>query len=198
MTTSGEPPAGDPTPPAPTGQPPSEPFAQPYGAPEPAEPPGQQPFGAQPFGQQPTVHEPYGRQPGSPEPYAAGPVVPGDHGYPAQPPAALPPAGYPVPQPPMGYGPPPGALPPDNYLVWAILSTIMCCLPLGIASIVFSAQVNDKWARGDVAGAMESARKAKQFATWSAVAYFVVAAVVIILYVGFFAVMIGTGVATSP
>jgi predicted secreted protein len=58
--------------------------------------------------------------------------------------------------------------------VWAILSTIFCCLPLGIASIVFAAQVNSKWAAGDVAGAQESSNKAKQWAIWSAVAGVVV------------------------
>jgi hypothetical protein len=98
----------------------------------------------------------------------------------------------------MGYGPPPGAPPPDNYLVWAILSTILCCLPLGIVSIVFAAQVNEKWARGDVAGATESSRKAKQYAIWSAAVHLVLGAVVIVAYVGFFAVLIGSGVATSP
>lgn len=54
--------------------------------------------------------------------------------------------------------------------MWAILSTVLCCLPLGVASIVFAAQVNGKWAAGDVQGAQESARKAKTFAIWSAVA----------------------------
>ena len=73
------------------------------------------------------------------------------------------------------YGQPAGS-PPPNYLVWAILSTIFCCLPLGIASIVFAAQVNGKYAAGDVAGAQESSRKAKQFAIWSAVVGVVVGA----------------------
>ena len=41
-----------------------------------------------------------------------------------------------------------------NHLVWAILSTLFCCLPLGIVSIVFAAQVNGKLAAGDVAGAL--------------------------------------------
>ena len=58
--------------------------------------------------------------------------------------------------------------PPQNYLVFSILTTVLCCLPLGVASIVFSAQVNSKWNAGDHAGAAESARKAKQFAIWSA------------------------------
>lgn len=73
------------------------------------------------------------------------------------------------------YGQPAGS-PPPNYLVWAILSTIFCCLPLGIASIVFAAQVNGKYAAGDLAGAQESSRKAKQFAIWSAVIGVVVGA----------------------
>jgi hypothetical protein len=67
---------------------------------------------------------------------------------------------------PGGYGGPP----PQNYLVFSILTTVLCCLPLGIASIVFSSQVNSKWNAGDQAGAVESARKAKQFAIWSAIA----------------------------
>jgi heme/copper-type cytochrome/quinol oxidase subunit 2 len=75
--------------------------------------------------------------------------------------------------------------PPQNNLVWAILSTVLCCLPLGVVSIVFAAQVNGKWAMGDFAGAQESAKKAKQFAIWSAIAW----AVVIVLYVIFFVVI---------
>jgi hypothetical protein len=51
----------------------------------------------------------------------------------------------------------------SNYLVPAILTTIFCCLPFGIAAIVFAAQVNTKIAAGDIAGAQESARKAKMW-----------------------------------
>jgi hypothetical protein len=78
----------------------------------------------------------------------------------------------PPPPPSSPYGAP-GAqgTPPPNYLVWAILSTLLCgCgFPLGIASIVFSVQVNSKWALGDVAGAQDSSAKAKKFAIWAAV-----------------------------
>ena len=72
---------------------------------------------------------------------------------------------------PAQYGaqPPYQGTPPDNYLVWAILSTVLCCLPLGIAAIVFSTQVNSKWAMGDVAGAQDASRKAKQFSMWAAI-----------------------------
>lgn len=82
----------------------------------------------------------------------------------------------------------PAGQPPANNLVWAILSTLFCCLPLGIVSIVYAAQVNGKWAAGDHAGAQESSRKAKQFAIWSAVAGVVFG----ILYVIFF-VVVGLG-----
>lgn len=56
-----------------------------------------------------------------------------------------------------------------NHLVWAILSTLFCCLPLGIVSIVFAAQVNGKLAAGDVQGAQEASDKAKKWAMWSAI-----------------------------
>ena len=50
-----------------------------------------------------------------------------------------------------------------NYLIPAILSTIFCCIPLGVVSIIFATQVNSKVASGDIAGAMESSKKAKMF-----------------------------------
>ncbi|NQU85073.1 MAG: CD225/dispanin family protein [Mariniphaga sp.] len=54
--------------------------------------------------------------------------------------------------------------PPPNYLVWAILTTIFCCLPFGIVSIVFAAQVNSKWQAEDYDGAMNSSKNAKIWA----------------------------------
>lgn len=51
-----------------------------------------------------------------------------------------------------------------NYLVQAILTTIFCCLPFGIVSIVYAAQVNSKLLAGDVSGARESSRKARMWA----------------------------------
>jgi hypothetical protein len=51
----------------------------------------------------------------------------------------------------------------QNYLVPAILSTIFCCLPLGVVSIIFATQVNSKVATGDIEGAMEASKKAKMF-----------------------------------
>ena len=51
-----------------------------------------------------------------------------------------------------------------NYLVQAILTTIFCCLPLGIVSIVYAAQVNGKLEAGDRAGALQSSRSARMWA----------------------------------
>jgi hypothetical protein len=58
--------------------------------------------------------------------------------------------------------------PPPNYLVWAILSTVLCCLPFGIVSIVYAAQVNSKWQMGDVTGANIASKNAK---TWAWVSF---------------------------
>jgi Interferon-induced transmembrane protein/zinc-ribbon domain len=58
-----------------------------------------------------------------------------------------------------------GGIPPkiNNYLIPAIFSTLCCCLPFGIVSIVYAAQVNGKLSGGDVAGAMQSASNAKMW-----------------------------------
>ncbi len=101
---------------------------------------------------------------------------------------STPPPPPPPPPPSSPYGGQGGpAAPPPNYLVWAILSTVLCCLPLGIVSIVFSTQVNSKWALGDVAGAQEASAKAKKFAIWAVIA----GAIVLVLYVLFVGVIAG-------
>jgi hypothetical protein len=77
---------------------------------------------------------------------------------------------------------PPASQPPPSNLVWAILTTIFCCLIPGIVSIVFAAQVNSKWAQGDFAGAQESSRKARLWAIIAAVAGIVYLVAVIGLF----------------
>ena len=57
---------------------------------------------------------------------------------------------------------PPGATVP-NYLVFAILSTVFCCLPSGIPAIVYAAQVNSKLQLGDIAGAQAASNNAKMW-----------------------------------
>ena len=64
---------------------------------------------------------------------------------------------------------------PDTYLVWAILSTVLCCLPLGIVAIVYSAKVDGLWEQGAYEAAQDASRKAKTFAMIGAICGFVVA-----------------------
>ena len=80
----------------------------------------------------------------------------------------------------------------SNNLVWAILSTLFCCLPLGIVSIVHAAKVNGLLAAGDIAGARDAADKAKKWAIWSVLGW----VVLVILYVIVF-VVLGVGGAMS-
>lgn len=70
--------------------------------------------------------------------------------------------------------------PPPNYLVWAILTTILCCLPFGIVSIVYAAQVNSKWTAGDYEGAKLSSKNAK---IWAWVSFGVALAGAIIWFI---------------
>ena len=135
----------------------------PYGGEQPQDPYGgehaQDPYGAhQPnTGAEHGGQAPYEKPQGSP--YPAAPQYPGAPEYAG---------GQPYPAAPQ-YGAYAQPAPP-NYLVWAILTTVLCCLPLGIAAIVFSSQVNSKWMAGDFAGAQEASRKARLFSIWSAVA----------------------------
>jgi len=47
--------------------------------------------------------------------------------------------------------------------VFAILATVLCCLPAGIPAIVYAAQVNGKLQAGDLAGARAASENAKMW-----------------------------------
>jgi uncharacterized membrane protein YvbJ len=51
----------------------------------------------------------------------------------------------------------------QNYLVFAILATVLCCLPAGIPAIIYAAQVNGKVQMGDLAGAKAASDNAKMW-----------------------------------
>lgn len=116
----------------------------------------------QPYGQ-PVPGQPYGQPYGQPG-YGAMP------GYPAAPMAGK----------------------PDNNLVWAILATVVCCLPLGIVSIVKSTSVDKLWALGDFAGAQRAADEAKKWAMWSAI----IGALWIVAVFAFWIIMVITSAAS--
>lgn len=92
-------------------------------------------------------------------------------------------------QQPYGGQPNPGPS-PDSNLVWGILVTVLCCLPLGIVSIVKATSVDKLWAQGDYAGAQKASEDAKKFAIWGAVIGVVFSVLLVIL-------MVATGAMTA-
>jgi hypothetical protein len=80
-----------------------------------------------------------------------------------------------------------------NYLVFAILVTVFCCLPLGIPALVFSSQVNTKLSLGDHNGAIDASKKAKMWCMIAGISGFVVNGAVIL----FLLIMVFVGAASS-
>ena len=77
----------------------------------------------------------------------------------------------------------PPSAPPKNWLIESILVTLFCCLPFGIAGIVFAAQVNSKYAAGDYAGAQKASQDA---AKWTKIGFFVGIGVIILYMIAVF------------
>lgn len=68
-----------------------------------------------------------------------------------------------------------------NYLIPAILTTLCCCLPIGVAAIIFAVKANTLQGVGDYEGAAEAASKAKLY-TWIAFGVgFVVNLIILVL-----------------
>lgn len=77
--------------------------------------------------------------------------------------------GEPMYAPGMEPGRAPGPMPP-NYLVWAILSTLCCCLPTGVVAIIYASRVNPLYMRGDHEGARKASENASMWVIISFVA----------------------------
>jgi len=82
---------------------------------------------------------------------------------------------------------------PDNNLVWAILCTILCCLPAGVYAIVRATKVNTLWAQGDYEGAQKAADDAKKWSIYGAIA----GVIVIVLYIVFVVILGFAGIAAG-
>ena len=72
---------------------------------------------------------------------------------------------------------------PATYLVWAILATLLCCMPFGIVSIVKASQVSSLYSQGRYQEAVAASEAAKKWAIWSAVAGVVISIIVIVLQI---------------
>ncbi len=60
--------------------------------------------------------------------------------------------------------------PPKNHLVEAILVTLFCCLPFGIAGIINAARVENAFYSGDE---MEAERLSREALKWSKIGLFI-------------------------
>lgn len=86
--------------------------------------------------------------------------------------------------PPPGYPPPqPAAQQPNNYLVWAILATVLCFPITGIVAIVKAASVSGLWAQGRYAEAQAAADSAKKWVRWSVIIWVVLVVVYLAIIV---------------
>jgi hypothetical protein len=76
---------------------------------------------------------------------------------------------------------------PENYLVWAILATVLCCWPIGIFAIINSTKVGSAYNSGDYEGAQKASESAKKLAIWTAVGGAIAWVFIIIFYAIIFA-----------
>lgn len=82
---------------------------------------------------------------------------------------------------------------PPSYLALAIISTVLCCLPAGIVSIVYATKVNDAYMNEDYQGAINASKNAK---TWGMVSVGI-ALLGWILYVAIFGIAFLGAIANS-
>lgn len=72
---------------------------------------------------------------------------------------------------------------PKTWMAESILVTIFCCLPFGIAGIVFAAKVSSLYAAGQYEEAVEASNNA---ARWTKIGFFVGLAVMVIYMIFLF------------
>ncbi|MDE6402214.1 MAG: CD225/dispanin family protein [Muribaculaceae bacterium] len=57
---------------------------------------------------------------------------------------------------------------PETYMVWSILATVLCCLPAGVVSVIYSSKVDSLWRNGQYNEARDASNKAKLWCIISA------------------------------
>lgn len=85
----------------------------------------------------------------------------------------------------MGYGSPADSSneKPNSYLAWAIVATVLCCLPLGIPAIVYASKVDSAWSSGQYDDARRYSASAKKWSIAAAASFGVIVAAYIALVV---------------
>lgn len=75
--------------------------------------------------------------------------------------------------------------PPTN-LVWAIISTLLCCLPVGVVAIVYATKVTNLYRAGDI----EGAKRASETGAWWCIAS-IVLGIVVQPFISYLPLMLG-------
>ena len=79
---------------------------------------------------------------------------------------------------------------PKNYLALALITTLLCCIPLGIVSIVYSTKVNSAYEAGNYDAALKASKNAKTWGIVALVAGLIAYIIVFFIYgVALFAVL---------
>ena len=81
----------------------------------------------------------------------------------------------------------------DSHLVFAILTTLFCCLPFGVVSIVYAAQVSTMVSCGNIAGAQQASDKAFKWAMAALVCGLIANAIAVFLQVAISMGMLALG-----
>ena len=71
---------------------------------------------------------------------------------------------------------------PSSYLALAIITTILCCLPTGIVSIIYSTKVNGLYEDGKYDEAERASKNAKTWGLVSIGAAFLVVIIYILIF----------------
>ena len=78
---------------------------------------------------------------------------------------------------------------PNNYLALSIITTVMCCMPLGVVSIIKSTKVDGLYHEGKYQEAEETSKSAKNWA----MAGIISTVVFFVLYFFFMILVAGAG-----
>ena len=64
----------------------------------------------------------------------------------------------------------------------AVLTTVLCCLPLGIVSIIYAQKVDGLYFAGDYVGALEASKNARKWAMIGIIGGIVVGVIYFLIY----------------
>lgn len=82
---------------------------------------------------------------------------------------------------------------PETNLVWAILCTVLCCLPFGIVSIIYATKVDSCYMTGRYDEAVKNSKEARKWAIIGAIT----SAVLWVLYILVYVIIFGAIIANS-